>query len=412
MNDARTSHSAELGLLENGREFFDSAYAAIRGARREVLLETFIWFWDEVGKGLMDALEAAARNGATVDVTVDGFGTVDLPDDCLKRLSDLGIKLHIFDPTPRFFGWRPKWIGRLHRKLLVVDGEVAFVGGINYADDHVIENGPMSKQDYAVRVRGPVVGEIRHFMRRSIDNGLGYLRKPRWQRYRRLPAAWRNDGESRTVFVTRDNADHQDDIERYYLMSIRAAEREIVIANAYFFPSYRLLRHMRQAVERGVRVVLILQGKPDMEYARAAATTLYDYLLDAGVELYEFVERPLHAKVAVFDREWSTIGSSNLDPLSFALNLEANLFIFDAGFGEALRGKMDKLLAACERVTREHIPQQTGWRHLLRIIAFHVARRFPRWLRKLPGYRQQFDDDMPSRLTQSGSPEARPRSPR
>ena len=400
MNDSVSTAAHELELLENGREYYDSAFAAIREARREVMLETFIWFWDDVGKHMMDALEVAASNGATVDITVDGFGTPDLPEECLRRMSEFGIKLHIFDPSPRIFGMRPKWVGRMHRKLVVVDNDVAFVGGINYSDDHLIADGPMAKQDYAVRVRGPVVREIRHYVRRSIDNGLGYLRKPRWPKYRRLPADWRDEvPENAVIFVSRDNADHQDDIERYYLMSIRAAKQEIVIANAYFFPSYRMLRHMRKSVRRGVRVILILQGKPDVEYARAAASTLYDYLLNAGVELYEFTERPFHGKIAVFDGEWSTIGSSNLDPLSFSLNLEANLFVRDHDFGSTMRAKMDKLLASSERITRQQIPKQTGWRHLLRIMAFHIARRFPHWLKRLPGYRQEFDDDKPSRIT-------------
>jgi cardiolipin synthase len=388
----------ELELLENGEEFFPRAFEVIRAARKEVLLETFIWFWDDVGKALLDALEVAAGNGASIDLTVDGWGTVGLPEDCLEKLASLDIRLHIFDPTPRVLGWRPKFVGRLHRKLLVVDGETAFVGGINYSDEHMVANGPKSKQDYAVMVRGHVVTEIRHFMRASIDNGLGYLRRSRWRNYRRLPLSWRTEGSGEeVVFVTRDNADHQRDIELYYLMSIRAAKKEIIIANAYFFPSYLMLRHMRSAVERGVSVKLVLQGEPDMEYARVAASTLYDYLLDAGVELYEYVERPLHGKVAVFDGEWSTIGSSNLDPLSFSLNLEANLFIFDTDFGGKLRARLDCLFAASNRITRDDIPKMTAWRHLVRIVAFHVARHFPRWLRKLPGYRQELDDDLPSR---------------
>lgn len=384
----------EVELLENGEEYYERAFDAIRQARSEVLLETFIWFWDGVGKKLIDALESAAKNGANIDVTVDGWGSVELPQECLDKLSDLGIRLHIFDPTPKVLGWRTRWVGRLHRKLLVVDGEVAFVGGINYSDDHVISNGPESKQDFAVKVQGPVVDEIRSFMRTVVNNGLGYRQRSRWRRrFRRLPAPWRDASREHSVeFVTRDNADRQNEIERYYLMSIRAARDEIVIANAYFFPSYRMLRNLRKAVNRGVRVVLILQGNPDMEYARTAASTLYDYLIDAGVELYEYVERPLHAKVAVFDAEWSTVGSSNLDPLSFALNLEANLFIHDKSFGQTLRSKLDQLLAHCEQVTREKVPKQIGWRHLVRVIAFHIARRFPRWLRRFPGYEQQFGD--------------------
>lgn len=380
----------DLELLENGREFYDRAFAAIRGARDEVLLETFIWFWDDVGQELLEALETAADNGATVDVTVDGWGTPELPAECIERLKTKGINLHVFDPTPRVLGWRPKFVGRMHRKLLAVDCDVAFVGGINFGDDHVIDKRPDAKQDYAVMVRGPVVSQIRRFLRLAVDSGLGYLRKKRWRRFRRLPEAWRDaNRENRVVFVTRNNAERHSDIERYFLMSIRSAQSEIVIAMAYFFPSYRMLRHFRKAVERGVCVKLVLQGKPDMEYVRTVASTLYDYLIDAGVELYEFEERPLHGKVAVFDGEWSTVGSSNLDPLSLSLNLEANLFIFDSEFGQEMQGKMDYLLERSRRITREDVPEATGWRHLVRIFAFHFARRFPRWLRRLPGYRQE-----------------------
>lgn len=125
MNDNEKTAAHELELLENGREYYDSVFEAIREAREEVMLETFIWFWDDVGKELMSALEVAAGNGATVDITVDGFGTPDLPEECLHRMSELGIKLHIFDPTPRIFGFRPKWVGRLHRKLAVVDNQGA-----------------------------------------------------------------------------------------------------------------------------------------------------------------------------------------------------------------------------------------------------------------------------------------------
>jgi cardiolipin synthase len=394
MNSETTTQNHRIELLENGKAFYEHAFAAIRGAKNEVLLETFIWFWDDVGKELLDALETAARNGAAIDVTIDGWGTVALPDECHSRLSDLGIHLHVFDPTPQVLGWRPKFVGRMHRKLLVVDNETAFVGGINYGDDHVVENGPESKQDYAVMVQGPVVSEIREFMRNSISNGLGYSKKSRWRRSRHLPDTWQQaTRKHKVLFVTRDNADHQNDIERFYLMSIRSAKHEIAIANAYFFPSYRMLRHLRKAVARGVCVKLILQGNPDMDYARAAATTLYDYLLDAGVELYEFVERPLHGKIAVFDDEWSTVGSSNLDPLSFSLNLESNLFIFDATFGKQLRERIGYLLQNSERVQRSDIPKQTGWRHLVRMAAFHISRHYPRWLQKFPGYKQEVIDD-------------------
>lgn len=388
----------QVDLLENGEEFFVRAFEAIRAAEREIVLETFIWCWDEVGKALLEALAVAAGNGVSITITVDGWGTLDLPASCLDRLDALGVNFSTFDPSPDYFGIRPKFVGRMHRKLLVIDSELAFVGGINFSQDHLVTNGPASKQDYAVAVRGPIAREIRRYMLDALQNDRGFAFRRLWVKQHELPRTW-HDGEdgSDILFVTRDNDEHQNDIERYYLMSIREAQREILIANAYFFPSYRMLKHMRNAVERGVRVVLILQGNPDKKYVQVAAGTLYDYLLDAGVEVFEYLERPFHGKVAVFDTEWSTVGSSNLDPLSFALNLEANLFIHNRAFGINLRQHLMALLDSCRPITRDLVPRQTGWRHLVRIIVFHVLRRFPRWLGKMPNYQQRIQPGVPSR---------------
>src|SRR5690606_37234668 len=143
-------------------------------------------------------------------------------------------------------------------------------------------------------------------------------------------------GEAAAIFVTRDNGRHRNDIEQHYLAAIRSARSEILIANAYFFPGYRLLRELRNAARRGVRVGLVLQGEPDMPMVRAASKLLYDYLLSAGVEIHEYCQRPLHGKVAIVDEDWSTVGSSNLDPLSLSLNLEANVVIRDRAFNACL----------------------------------------------------------------------------
>ena len=171
-----------------------------------------------------------------------------------------------------------------------------------------------------------------------------------------------HDGQVRLVF--RDNDQHSTDIEDVYLQVLRRAKRRVVIANAYFFPGYRLLREIRNAARRGVDVRLILQGQPDMLVAKLAARMTYDYLLKAGVQIHEYCQRPLHGKVALVDEEWSTVGSSNLDPLSLSLNLEANVLIRDRAFNQHLFERLEDLSQNhCKAMDAEQVAARTHLAH-------------------------------------------------
>jgi cardiolipin synthase len=197
----------------------------------------------------------------------------------------------------------------------------------------------------------------------------------------------RDAGEGLAMFVVRDNHEHRDDIERHYRIALRAARQEVVIANAYFFPGYRLLKEMRRAARRGVDVHLILQGEPDMPIVKVAARMLYDHLLRARVQIHEYCQRPLHGKVALADDEWATVGSSNLDPLSLALNLEANLIIRDRGFNRELRASLETLMRdQCTRIDPQRAMVRSWWRLAASYLAFHVLRRFPAWAGWLPAH--------------------------
>jgi cardiolipin synthase A/B len=400
-----------LTLLENGEEFYPRVFDAIRGAEREVLLETFIWYVDPVGLRLREALCVAARRGVEVHVLFDGWGSPDLDEEFMRPLLEAGVKLRAFEPVQRFLGARVNLLRRMHRKLVVVDARRAFVGGINYSLDHLRVYGPEAKQDYAVEVQGPLVDEIHAFCRASLV--APQPRRERWQRaYRRLrdfrgarftrrraalgagdasrggdAAAGPDSGAGAlAAFVTRDNRHHRDDIERQYRLALRAARERVVIANAYFFPGWRLLKDMRRAVRRGVRVDLVLQGEPDMAIVQTAASLLYAHLLRAGVQVHEYCERPLHGKVAVVDDAWATIGSSNLDPISLGLNLEANVFVRDQAFARHLRERLDELIMhRCRRVALPRPgPLASAWITLRSAVIFHFLRRFPAWASRLP----------------------------
>ncbi|CAN5530109.1 cardiolipin synthase ClsB [soil metagenome] len=386
-------------LLENGEAFFPRVFECIAAARHEVVLETFILFEDKVGLALHAALLQAASRGAQVDITIDGFGSPDLSAGFISALTRAGVRVHVFDPAPRLWGWRTNVFRRMHRKIVVVDGERAFVGGINYSADHLADFGPEAKQDYAVEVMGPIVAEIHAFVHEALAAGqrgavkgmVGQLRKRLSDRAHRLAQKWRPisapAGQAAAIFVTRDNRQHTTDIERHYRIAIRAARHRVVIANAYFFPGFRLLKEMRKAARRGVDVRLILQGRPDMAIVKTAASMLYHHLLSAGVHIFEYCERPLHGKVAVSDDEWSTVGSSNLDPLSLSLNLEANVIIKDSAFNQHLSARLEYLMQNnCKQIKPGDLVESTWWRVVRGFFVFHLLSRFPAWAGWLPAH--------------------------
>ncbi|MEG1041814.1 MAG: cardiolipin synthase ClsB [Pseudomonas sp.] len=376
----------QVQLLINGEAYFPSVFAAIEQAREEILLETFIIYEDKVGRQLQQLLINAAQRGVRVEMLVDGYGTADLSANYIKALSDAGVHLQAFDPSPKRLGMRTNLFRRLHRKILVVDGEVGFVGGINFSADHLNDFGPMAKQDYAVHVRGPIVTDLRNATLALLEQCTRLQQRSRHWWQRALPLAADSDQAS-IILCIRDNQDHPNDIERHYLKALDAARERITIANAYFFPGYRLLRTLRNAARRGVKVTLVLQGRPDMPWVRLCSRLLYNYLLRDGVRIFEYCERPLHGKVALVDHHWSTVGSSNLDPLSLSLNLEANLVIHDTSFNARLHEHLQALcVQRCKPVSLQRALRGYWWRAPLIFLTFHLIRHFPAMVGWLPAH--------------------------
>jgi cardiolipin synthase len=374
-------------LLENGEAYFPRVFEAMRQAKTEILLETFIVFEDKVGDELQEVLIAAAQRGVRITASLDGFGCGELSTGYLGALSEAGVRIQIFDPAPKTLGIRTNWFRRLHRKIVVVDGTIAFIGGINFSADHLADFGPEAKQDYSVEVQGPAVADIHHFA--LLQSGRPAHAKYWWQRrrQRRSELAFTDhDGQVRLVY--RDNGEHPTDIEEVYRQVLRSAQRRVVIANAYFFPGYRLLREIRDAARRGVDVRLILQGQPDMMAAKLAARMTYDYLLKSGVQIYEYCDRPLHGKVALVDEDWSTVGSSNLDPLSLSLNLEANVLIRDRAFNRDLFERLEDLSNNhCKVMSADKSPRGRVWHMTVGFLVFHFLRHFPAWAGWLPAHK-------------------------
>jgi cardiolipin synthase len=349
----RTGH--HLRLLEGSGELFPAMVAAIDAAQVDVRLETYIFDFTGTSADVAYALERAARRGVLVQVVVDGFGCPDVPGPWRHRLEHAGVQWETYSPPGRLgLLWPGQW-RRLHRKLCVVDGVVGFCGGINILDDfHDPNHGALEspRLDFALRVTGPLVHEMaatmaRLWARQRAVNKLrhaqlgGALESLRGTsafalgQTVALPAA-----RAKAALLLRDNLRNRARIEQAYLRAIGRARQEIVIANAYFVPGARLRRALVQAAQRGVRVCLLLQGRYEYFMQYYAARPVFGALLRAGVQIYEYSPSFLHAKVAVVDGHWATVGSSNLDPLSLLLAREANVIVDDSTFAARLHKRL------------------------------------------------------------------------
>ena len=417
---ARALHpDHQLTLLKGGEALFAALVEAIGGARAEVLLETYIFEFARSVLPVAQALTDAAARGVCVCVVVDGVGTGEVPTEWQQHWRAAGVHWRVFNPAQ---GWRlllPKRWRRLHRKLCVVDGRVAFCGGVNLLDDYFDPNHGDLEQprfDFSVRVSGPLVADVHDTMTRlwtrlqlarerdlgaaldavrtaaragtdMADNTLKDGIDARPEGGANLAAGPPARG-ARAALVLRDNVRFRRRIERTYRLAINQAKSEIVIANAYFIPGVQLQRALLRAARRGVKITLLLQGRYEYFMPYHASRAVYGVLLNAGVEIIEYEASFLHAKVAVMDAEdgaIATVGSSNLDPFSLLLAREANIFVRDDAFAAELRAHLMQAIAQQGRRvepeahrSRAFMPRTLAWvaYALMRIALFATGRRY------------------------------------
>jgi len=328
----------QITLLQNGEDYFPAIEAALDRAVHEIYLESYIFKNDHTGQRIAEALRQAAFRGVKTHLLIDGFGSHGLPKTMVDCLAAAGVRVLKFRPKISPWTLRRRRLRRLHRKIVVVDRKIAFVGGINIIDDMDMPGQTSPRYDYAVCVEGPLVKEIHDSTRRV------------WSRvvWTRLGHGWVRDtdrqapsteprGRMRSAFLVRDNIRHRRDIENAYLQAIEQAQFEIIIANSYFLPGLNFRHALLDAAGRGVRVVLLLQGRVEYPLLHYATHALYGNFLHAGMEIYEYHRSLMHAKVAVIDEHWATVGSSNLDPFSLLLALEANVVVDDENFAKKLK---------------------------------------------------------------------------
>lgn len=355
-----------VSLLFDGPATMREMMAAARAATSSINLETYIFDQDQVGNEFADVLIEKQRQGVAVNIMVDAVGALATPAAFFDRMRAAGIRVVIFNPVnPAKAKGNWDLNNRNHRKLMVVDGRIAFTGGINisstYANSSLFRSHDKKKRlangdevgwrDTHVKIEGPAVAPLQWtFVDLWVQQEGGEL--PKAEYFPTLDAAG-----DKLVRVLTGNPAADSDIYKALVIAINEAKKSIHITCAYFVPDQQIVDALAAAARRGVDVKLVLPGVSDHSLIRYAGQAFYDQLLEAGVKIFELQVAVLHAKTAVIDGAWSTIGSANIDRRSFLHNYELNVAVLDPAFGQAMESAFNEDLRDSKPVTLEQ------WEH-------------------------------------------------
>ena len=318
----------DIHTLVNGDEIFPDMLAAIRSARHTIDFETYIYWSGAIGHAFAEAIAERAREGVSAHVLLDWVGSQSMDPDALSLMRDAGAKVEIYHPLRWYTLARLN--NRTHRKLLVVDGRIAFTGGVGIADEwsgHAQD--PDHWRDTHFRVEGPVVGQMQAAFHDNWIKVTGEVDHDEDH----FPALHGQPGGVDAQMFLSSPAGGSENMEIMYLLAIAAAEKSVLLEAAYFIPDDLAVQAMLEARARGVHIEIIVPGPiNDAKITRYASRSQWGPLLKAGVEIHEFQPTMFHCKVLVVDGLFASVGSTNFDERSFRLNDEASLNVFDSGF--------------------------------------------------------------------------------
>ena len=345
--------------LLNGDQIFPAMLDAIRAAKETVTFETYIYWSGSIGKAFADALAERANAGVRVHVLIDWVGSSKIDEAYLQEMQAAGVELRRYN--------KPRWytIGRLnnrtHRKLLVVDGMVGFTGGVGIADKWLGNaQSPENWRDTHFRVEGPAVAHFQAAFLANWTKATGEVLHGRPY----FPPLQPTGSQRAQVFISSPGGGGES-VQLMYLLSIGAATRSIRLSMSYFVPDDVAVESFVHALERGVKVQLILPGEHiDAEVVRRASRATWGRLLQAGAEIYEYQPTMFHCKVMIVDDLWVSVGSTNFDNRSFAVNDEANLNVYDAAFAQRQSAVFDEDLKGSRRISLEEW-ENRPWREKL-----------------------------------------------
>ncbi len=357
-----------LEFIPGGEAFFPRLLTAIASAQEEILIEMYIFETDEIGLQILDALVGAASRGVRVQIIVDALGTPHFTEEVVAQYAKKGVLFKIFRPLRNSWDFRRFFFRRLHRKTIVIDRDQAFVAGLNFSKEYAKSFDRQGKWDAAVVVYGSLAKQVRWHSRQ--------LWKQLHFQWRAFVPSWRRHPKGINSYVVSDSQFGFRSIERTYSAALKRCREEVIIANAYFFPSHRFVRLLEATAKRGVRIRLLLQGShSDVPLLKLAERSLYKRLITSGIEIYEFKSNPLHAKIAVIDLAWAIVGSSNLDPWSVFSNLEGDIVSMDPRFAYQVRRTLDEILTHhSQRVDVTSISERTFWARIKSSIAYYLFR--------------------------------------
>jgi cardiolipin synthase len=344
--------------LRNGDQIFPAMLKEIRRAKRSITFETFVYWDGEVADQFTDALAERARAGVATHVVIDWFGSLRITSDHVERMKEAGVQLNLYHELPWYNPVRWRALAnvedRTHRKILVVDGEVAFTGGVGIADEWMGNaDSPKHWRDTHFRVTGPVVAQLQSvFVINWLETGGQLLHGDAY--FPALAAA----GRLRAHVFKGSPQEATESIELTYRLAIASARRSIKVSSAYFVPNPGTIKALVEAAERGVKVQIIVPGKHlDSALVKAASPALWGDLLRAGIEIHRYEPTMFHCKVMIVDDGFTSIGSINFDNRSFQLNDEVNVNVFDESFAVEQARIFADDLAHSERYTYEE------WQH-------------------------------------------------
>jgi cardiolipin synthase len=362
------SGNNSVEIHTDGDSFFRAISEAIISARKSINMETYTFASDETGWEIAGLLSEKARQGLEGNLIFDSLGSIGSSRSIFSSMARSGVEIVEYNPVRP---WKNFFMQghRDHRKILVVDGSVAFIGGNNIGNDYSgAKHRGRNWRDTHLKIQGPAVRDIQYIFMENWHRNKGALMDIN----NHISDGLGRGGTTIMILGSRARRRTQKPIIQSYLAAIGKARKSIYITNAYFIPSGKLVRALTHASRRGVDVRIMMPEKSDVRIAQYASRYLYKRYMKCGMRLYEYRPTMLHAKTAVIDGVWSTVGSSNLDRFTLVRNLEINAVITDRGFGEEMKRIFMSDMKSCDELLLSRWEKRSPVNLLLEWLCYHL----------------------------------------
>lgn len=366
MND---SHAKSAELIKGGKPYFESLLTDIQKAKHLICILTYIYEEDETGQMVELAVEKAAQKGVQIYLMVDGYASQKLSHRFREQMTKAGIHFKFFEPI---FKSRHFYFGRrLHQKAVLIDGQLAFIGGVNFSNHYNDFPNKKAWLDFAVRVDGSVVQLLEQYFWEIWGN------QPSYANSKTSSLSFSKKQEPLIVSMAiNDWIAGKKEITNSYKEMLRGAKKEVLILCSYFLPGTQMRKEIMKAANRGIQLKIVTAGPSDVPLAKHAERWLYDWMLRYGIKIYEYQHNILHGKIAVCDTTWMTIGSYNVNNISAYASLELNLNIKNEAFARLTKSAIETIiLEDCILITRQqHLRKKNLFKQLGRWISFQFIR--------------------------------------